>query len=118
MRILSFIIVLNPPLPSCRKGPFELLVPKTCKAHQVLEELAPKIPIESNGSRQLRMFEVYNFRLHRVFNPDDYISTIQDTSTIYAEVEKNIVACCQRLTKVYAFVVVYFCELGNPVGRA
>lgn len=66
-------------------GPFELLVPKTAKAHEVLKELGPKITLAAGGSGQLQLFEVSNFRLHRVFAPDDFISTIQDSSTVYAE---------------------------------
>ncbi|KAJ1554489.1 hypothetical protein HK405_004932, partial [Cladochytrium tenue] len=66
-------------------GPFELLVLRNGRAGDIVEQLRPKLNLEPTGTGRLRLFEVNNYKIHKVFGDDDYISTISDFSTVYCE---------------------------------
>ncbi|KAI9357685.1 ubiquitin carboxyl-terminal hydrolase 5 [Zopfochytrium polystomum] len=67
------------------QGPYEILVQKNARAREVVEEMRPKLPLDTQGTGRLRLFEVNNFKIHKVFGDEDFISTIGDFSTIYVE---------------------------------
>ncbi|KAJ3299287.1 hypothetical protein HDU76_006355 [Blyttiomyces sp. JEL0837] len=66
-------------------GPYDVLVMKSAHAGEVLAEVRGKLPIEAGGSGQLRLFEVTNFKIHKIFTDEDFISTISEYSTVYVE---------------------------------
>ncbi|KAJ3261949.1 hypothetical protein HDU77_000537 [Chytriomyces hyalinus] len=65
--------------------PIDLLVSKTAKASEILDDLHGKLKIAPGGTGKLRLFEVYGFKIHRVFEADDFASIVGEFSTLYVE---------------------------------
>jgi hypothetical protein len=68
------------------KGPHDILVLKSAKAGEVIDKFRPVIASNLNVSGQLRLLEVSNYKIHKTFNADDFISSISEFSTLYIEV--------------------------------
>ncbi|KAJ3414962.1 hypothetical protein HDV05_005793 [Chytridiales sp. JEL 0842] len=66
-------------------GPFDIYVLRNAKAGEVINQLTPKLHGEPGGSGRLRLLEVANSRLHKLFDNDESIVTISDVSTVYIE---------------------------------
>ena len=73
---------------SCLKeqGPFDLFVLKTSTVGDIVQELmAQQVKPEENGSGQLRVYEVTNFRIYRVCDKSDLLQNISLHSVLYVE---------------------------------
>ena len=68
------------------QGPYELFVIRAGTVKDLVEELLHQIKREEDGSGQLRVYEVSNFKIYRVLVMTDLIQSIPPHSQIYVEV--------------------------------
>ncbi|TPX38452.1 hypothetical protein SeMB42_g06732 [Synchytrium endobioticum] len=66
-------------------GTHDVLLLKTAKVDDLIQELSAKIRFEDGDNGPIRLFESLNNRLQKVLRPDDPLSTIVEYSYIYAE---------------------------------
>ncbi|KAI9347173.1 putative ubiquitin-specific processing protease 21 [Zopfochytrium polystomum] len=65
------------------KGPFDVLVPKTGTAVDILEKFKEKSKL--TGLKNLRLVEVMNYKIQKVLTEEDGVPTINENSNLYAE---------------------------------
>jgi ubiquitin carboxyl-terminal hydrolase 7 len=77
------VIYLN--LKAYEEEPIELLLPKTATISDVIRVMKEKLMLDEAHSGQFRLFEVYNSKVLKVYDPEDPISIITDYGNVYGE---------------------------------